>query len=86
MSTETLKLNIVQQIVGLSDIKILEKVNALLNSESIVGYTANGTPIYKSQYISEMEEQQERINNGTAKFYSSEEVRKRIIDANNLGR
>lgn len=86
MKTETLKLNIVQQIIDLSDLKVLEKIRDLLKSESIVGYRVDGTPITKSQFMLEMTQQQEKINNGTAQFYTIDEVRKMVLDDNNLGK
>lgn len=86
MNTETLKLNIVQQILNLSDTRILEQVKELLGSETIVGYRTDGTPITKNQFVAEMDEQQERIKKGEAQFYTTEEVRKKILDANSLGR
>jgi len=85
MSTEELKINIAQRIFNISDEKILSKINDLLQSENIIGYRNDNSPIYESQFVQEMNVQQQRINSGKAKFYSSEEIRKRIIDENHLG-
>ncbi|HBG42601.1 MAG TPA: hypothetical protein DDZ96_02620 [Porphyromonadaceae bacterium] len=83
MSTETLKINLAQQILGISDEGLLEKVNDLLNRETIVGYEPDGTPVTKRQFIAEMEEIERQRQNGTLKTYSSTEVRKRILKNDN---
>lgn len=85
MNTEALKINLAKRIFEISDKEILEKINHLLQSENVVGYRPNGEPITESDFISEMDAQQERIKNGTAKFYTSEEVRKKILNESNLG-
>ncbi len=85
MNTEALKINITQRILSISDGKILNKINDLLKSENIVGYTADGTPITETQFVAQMDKQQERIQNGSAKFYTTDEVRKKILNDNNLG-
>lgn len=79
MNTETLKLNLVQQILNLSDNKMLEKVKDLLSTESIIGYDINGKPISANQYLKDMEEVDEQIKAGTLKTYSTDEVRQRIL-------
>jgi hypothetical protein len=79
MNTETLKLNLVQQILNLSDARILEKVKDLLTTESIIGYDINGKPISTNQYLKDMEEVDEQIKAGTLKTYSTDEVRQRIL-------
>jgi hypothetical protein len=79
MDTETLKLNLVQQILNLSDARLLEKVKELLSSESIIGYEANGKPVSTNQYLKDMEEVDEQIKAGTLKTYSTDEVRQRIL-------
>lgn len=79
MNTETLKINLVQQILNLSDARILEKVKDLLTTESIIGYDMNGKPISTNQYLKDMEEVDEQIKAGTLKTYSTDEVRQRIL-------
>ena len=86
MNTEAFKINLAKRIFDISDERILEKINQLLKTESIVGYRPNGQPITESDFIAEMDAQQERIENGTAKFYSTEEVRQKILNEGNLGR
>jgi len=85
MSTETLKISLVQKILDISDNTLLKKVKALIEKENIVGYDAKGNPIFESIYLKEMEKSIEAIENGTATLYSTQDVRKNILHANNLG-
>lgn len=85
MSTETLKISLAQKILAISDNTLLKKVKALIEKENIVGYDPKGKPIYETDYISEIEASIKKIGNGTATLYTTQEVRKNIIDANNLG-
>ncbi len=85
MSTETLKISLAQKILAISNNDLLKKVKTLIEKENIVGYGANGKPIYESEYIKEMDESIEAIQNGTATLFSTEQVRKNIVNANNLG-
>lgn len=84
MSTETLKISLAQKILAISDNRLLNKVKSLIEKENIVGYNAKGKPIYESEYIKEMNESIKAIQNGTATLYTTEEVRKNIVDAHNL--
>lgn len=84
MSTETLKIALAQKILGISDNSLLEKLKTFIEPENIVGYDAKGNPIYESEYIKEMDKINKEIDNGTAVLYTTEEVRKRIIDGHNL--
>jgi len=79
VNTETLKINIVQQILNLSDTKILEQVRELLSSEKIVGYEADGTAISEKQYLKDMSDFENELQAGTLKTYTTEEVRQRIL-------
>lgn len=56
----------------------------LPNNKNIVGYDAKGKSISESEYIEDLEKINKEIDNGTAKLFTSDEVRKRIIDENNL--
>ena len=84
MSTETLKISLAQKILGISDNNLLEKLKAIIEKENIIGYDTNGNPISESQYIEEMNLLINDIDNGTAELYTTEEVKKSIIDENNL--
>lgn len=56
----------------------------LPNKNNIVGYNAKGLPVAESDYIEHLDLINEEINKGTAKLFTSKEVRKKIIDENNL--
>jgi len=84
MSTETLKITLAQKILSISDYTLLNKLKALIEKENIVGYDAKGKPIYESEYIKEMNQSIKEIQNGTAILYSTDEVKKNILDANSL--
>lgn len=79
MNTETLKINIVQQILNLSDDNLLQQIEGLLSSETVVGYEADGTTITKTQYLKDMEVVDNQIKAETLKTYSTEEVRHQIF-------
>ncbi len=84
MSTETLKISLAQKILGISDNSLLEKLKAIIEKENIIGYDTKGSPITENQYIQEMNMLINDIDNGTAELYTIEEVKKSIIDENNL--
>ncbi|MEN8122655.1 MAG: hypothetical protein ABFS35_20105 [Bacteroidota bacterium] len=49
-----------------------------------MGYDAKGSPVTESDYIEDLDIINKEIDNGTAKLYTSNEVRKKIIGENNL--
>ena len=85
MSTETLKISLAQKILAISDNTLLQKVKTLIEKENIVGYDAKGNPIFESVYLKEMDKSIEAIENGTATLFTTEQVRKNIVNGNNLG-
>ncbi len=56
----------------------------LPNVNNNVGYNAKGLAVTESEYIKDLDIINEEINKGTAKLFTSNEVRKKIIDENNL--
>lgn len=84
MSTETLQINLAQKIFNIWDENLLQKINNLINSDNIVGYDADGTPITVEQFVKEMDELNAEIDNGTAELLTTEQVRKNIMDAYGL--
>lgn len=85
MSTETLKISLAQKILAISDTALLKKVKALIEKENIVGYDTKNNPIYENDYVREMDLSINAIENKTATLYTTQEIRKNIIDANSLG-
>ncbi|MBF8455727.1 hypothetical protein IV494_00915 [Kaistella sp. G5-32] len=87
MNTETLKINLAQRILSLNDLPLLEKIkNLLKEDDDVIYYTVEGKSITKDQFISEMDEQQKDIKNGTAKFHTTDNVRKIVKNESSLGR
>jgi hypothetical protein len=84
MKTETLKINLAQRILSISDNALLEKINTYLNKENIIGYNADGTPINEKDYLEDMKAINKKIDRGEFKGETSDEVKKFIIDENSL--
>jgi len=84
MNTETLKISIAQRILSIGDDSILERIDQLLNSKNIFAYRPDGTLVTEKDYINDLDKIIKEIDEGTAVLYSSEEVKKHIIDGNNL--
>ncbi|MEC5158198.1 hypothetical protein [Chryseobacterium sp. MP_3.2] len=86
MNTETLKINLAQRILSLNDLPLLEKIKNLLKADDVIYYTVEGKPINEDEFITEMDAQQNDIENGTAKFHTTDNVRKMVKKGNSLGR
>ena len=86
MNTDTLKINLAQRILSLNDLPLLEKIKNLLKADDVVYYTVEGKPISKDEFIAEMDAQQIEIENGTAKFHTTDYVRKIVKNESGLGR
>ena len=84
MNTEALKISLAQKILSISDNNLLNKLKALIEKENIVGYDAKGNPVTESQYIKEIDAILKEIDDNTAKLFSTGDIKKSIIDANNL--
>ena len=79
MTTESLKINIAQRILDLSDDKLLKKISNLLDVESVVGYEMDGSPIYENNYVNDVNESLQLFRDGKLETYSTAEVRKQIL-------
>jgi len=84
MNTETLKIVLVQRILSISDDSVLQEVDRLLNKVNVIGYDATGKPVLEKEYKAEQDQINKEINQGEALLFSSDEVRKRVIDENSL--
>ncbi|WP_291102140.1 MULTISPECIES: hypothetical protein [unclassified Flavobacterium] len=79
MNAETLKIDLAQRILDLSDLKLLKKIAQLIEKEHIVGYEVDGQPIYEKDYVNDINESLQLFREGKLETYSTEEVRKQIL-------
>ena len=79
MNTETLKIDVAQKILDLSDIKLLKKIAQLIEKENIVGYEVDGQPIYEKDYVNDINESLQSFCEGKLETHSTEEDRKQIL-------
>lgn len=84
VKTDNLKISIAQRVLSLDNDTILEQINIILNKQNIIGFNSKGEPISEKEYILEMDEIISEINEQKGTFYTSEEIKKRILDENNL--
>lgn len=78
MNIEAYKNQIIKKLKDVQDEKILEQVDAVLNGNPILAYTAKGEPLTASQYIAHIESISDAVADG-AETYSSEQVRNAIL-------
>ncbi len=76
---EALKINITQRILNINDDKVLSKIAKLLDEENIVGYDAAGKPITEKEYVKDIRESLDQLNEGKLETYTSDEVRNTIL-------
>ena len=84
MNTESLKISLTQRILSINDISFLKKIDQFLSGKNIIGYDSNGKPITEMEYKADLDRINNEIDNNTTQLFTSKEVKKRIIDANNL--
>ena len=79
MDLQTRKLYVIQEILAVSNEKIMDKLESLLKSDrskdEILGYTPEGNPINKEAYVHDIDEARRQIKDG--KYISQEELEKR---------
>jgi hypothetical protein len=79
MNAQALKINITQRILSLSDERILKKIAAILDDENVVGYDVEGSPIFEKEFVMDINETLQLLNEEKLETFSSEEVKKRIL-------
>jgi hypothetical protein len=84
MNAESLKISLTQRILSINDLSVLEKIDQFLSVNNIIGYDSNGQPISAEEYRADLDIINNDIDNGNAQLFSPKEVKRRIIDANNL--
>lgn len=74
MDIQTVKLNLLQKLMGVSNAALLEKIEKMLDKEMIVGYTVDGSPLTKTAYDNRLKKAEEQIRSG--QFITQEDLEK----------
>ncbi|TKB98850.1 hypothetical protein [Pedobacter cryophilus] len=76
MDIQAEKLFLIEELVRTDDIKLIEKIKALLTNKSnpILGYNVKGELITRSQLVKQIEEAEARMDGG--EFTSQEDLEK----------
>jgi len=74
MDIQAEKLNLVEKILNIRTETVIEKLNSILDSELIVGYTVEGKPLTKDAYTKRLEVAEAQLASGD--FISQEELEK----------
>ncbi len=74
MDIQTVKLNLLQKLMGVSNAALLEKIEKMLDKEMIVGYTVDGRPLTKAAYDNRLKKAEEQIRAG--RFITQEDLEK----------
>ncbi len=72
MDLQASKLSVLEKILAVNNFSLLEKINAILDKETIVGYTTDGTPLTKSSYNKRLATAEAEIHKG--EYYSQKEA------------
>lgn len=78
MNIEAHKNQLIKKIIDVQDEKLLDKIEAILNSDYIIAQTIDGKSLTKSEYIEHIESISQSVADG-AETYTSEEVRSHIL-------
>lgn len=78
MNIEAHKNQLIKKIIDVQDEKLLDKIEAILNSDYIISQTMDGKSLTKSEYIEHIESISQSVADG-AETYTSEEVRSHIL-------
>ncbi len=74
MDIQTVKLNLLQKLMGVSNAALLEKIEKMLDKEMIVGYTVDGKPLTKAVYDNRLKKAEDQIKAG--RFITQEDLEK----------
>ncbi len=72
MDLQTVKLNVLQKIMGVNNPSLLDKINKLLDKEMIVGYTVKGEPLTKESYNKRLKKAENQLLTG--EYISQEDL------------
>lgn len=74
MDLQTTKLSVMQKIMGVTKPALLDRINDLLDSELIVGYTVTGEPLTIKSYNKRLEEAEKQLK--TSQCINQEDLEK----------
>jgi hypothetical protein len=78
MNIEAHKNQLIKKLIDVQDEKLLDKIQAILNSDYIIAQTIDGKSLTKSEYIEHIESISQSVADG-AETYTSEEIRNDIL-------
>lgn len=84
MTIETLKINLAQRILSISNKELLEKLKDFLDKENVFAYDVNGHPVSEHDYIKDLEAINAEIDTEIADLQATADVLKPIADENKL--
>lgn len=76
MDLQTVKINVIQKIMNVSEASLLDKISSILDEEMIVGYTVDGKPLTKQQYNERLLVAEKQIESGD--YITQEDLEKEI--------
>jgi len=84
VKTEALQIDLAQKILAIKDNSLLKKISNLIAKENIAAYGSNGEPLTETEYVKQIDEVINELENGIDKGSTSEQVFKNISSAYNL--
>ncbi len=64
MDIQTIKLDVMQKIMGVSTPSLLKKINDILDNEMVVAYTVEGKPLTKAMYNERLHLAEQQLRSG----------------------
>ena len=64
MNIEITKIDIAKKLFNVNKESVLKQLKAILDKEEVVAYTTSGKPLTKAEYIKEIKEAEQDIENG----------------------
>lgn len=64
MNIEITKIDLAKKLFNVNKESVLKQLKAILDKEEVVAYTTSGKPLTKAEYIKEIKEAEQDIENG----------------------
>lgn len=75
MNIQSVKIDLVQKLLSVTNKGVLSKINKILEKEVIVAYAVDGKPLTREQYTKNLKDAEKEIEAGN--FISHEELEKK---------